>query len=291
MQKLVLATLITLIGTSFVTAQTTHPAKSSAVFLGLNFDLGIPINDFKNQNDNIAAGGGFDLYFQPSVKIPVLIGFDLGFLNNGYKVQHQTLYADIVSGGTVIQTLSFPLRVETTNSISTGHLNLRLQSPTKFFKPYVEGVIGFNHFSTNTSIYDESEEYYLSQQDNPLITSANQNSDWTFSYGAAGGLLVEVGENILINARGSYTRGGAAEYYVKDDIDNWEIVFNTVPTSSTDASGDDIDISAVKKYRGRAANAAAAQLVQPRGLAGGARSRWPMAARTAVRQAARRVVR
>lgn len=228
-------------------AQTTHPAKSSSVFFGINFDLGIPINEFKTYNDEVAVGGGFNLFFQPSNKIPVLVGFDLAFMNNGFKTEDKTLTADIVVDDVVIDQLLFPMRIETSNTISTGHLNLRFQSPTKFFKPYLDGIIGFNNFSTTTSIYDESEEYYLSEEDNPLITSSKQNSDWTFSYGGAAGLMIELSETILIDLRVAYSLGGNASYFVEDDIDEWEVVFNTIPTTQEDVDEEDISIAATPK--------------------------------------------
>ena len=139
------------------------------------------------------------------------------------------------------------MRIETSNTISTGHLNLRVQSPTKFFKPYVDGILGFNNFSTKTSIYDESEEYYLSEEDNPLITSSKQNSDWTFSYGGAAGLMIELNENMLIDLRVAYSLGGNASYFVEDDIDEWEVVFNTIPTSQEEVDEEDISIAAFPK--------------------------------------------
>jgi len=231
---------------SFAEAQTASN-KPNAFYFDLGFDLGIPIKDFKTYNDDAAVGGGFGLFFQPSVKIPILIGADFAFMNNGYKMQRQTLTADIVANGTVIETLYFPLRIETSNTINTGHLDLRFLSPTKFFKPYLDAFVGFNNFTTNTSIYDESEEYYLSEADNPLITRTNQNSDWTYNYGGAAGLLVELGNNFLINVRVAYQMGGSAAYYVEDDIDEWEVVFNTVPTDPDDVSDEDISISAIPK--------------------------------------------
>ncbi|MEZ5014929.1 MAG: hypothetical protein R2794_11620 [Chitinophagales bacterium] len=246
--RLFTCTLLCILSTGSLLAQTAgRTGNGNATFLGINFDLGIPINEFKTHNDEAAVGGGFDLFFQPTVKIPILIGFDFAFMNNGYKMQRETLTADIVAGGVVIDHLYFPLRVETYNNISTGHLNLRFLSPTKFFRPYVDGLVGFNNFNTRTSIYDESEEYLLSEADNPLITTSKQNSDWTFSYGAAAGMLVELNPNILINLRVAYTMGGTAQYFVESDIEDWEIEFNTVPTGQDDITDDDIAISAYPK--------------------------------------------
>jgi len=247
MRKSILLLMFGITSVSLLQAQSTIAPKTSAVYFNIGFDMGIPINEFKTYNDEIAAGGGFNLFFQPSVKIPILVGFDLAFLGAGSQIQRETLTADIVAGGTVIETLYFPLRVETYNTISKGHLNLRVLSPTKFFKPYVDGLVGFNYFGTNTSVFDESEEFFLSEADNPLITTSNQNADWTFSYGGAAGLMIELNENMLIDLRLAYTLGGNADYYVEDDIENWELEFNTVPTDPDDFEDDDIDISAIPK--------------------------------------------
>lgn len=240
--------LISCASVGLMQAQTTQaPPKQSNVYFNVNFGMGIPMNDFKEYNDDLAVGGGIGLFFQPARQIPVLIGFDIAFLGNGSKIQRETLTADIVAGTTVIETLYFPLRVETYNTIVKGGLALRVQSPTPFFKPYIDGIVGFNHFGTTTSIYDESEELYLSEADNPLISTSQQNSSWAFSYGGAAGLMIEMDDNILVDLRCAYTRGTQAEYYVEDDIENWEVVFNTVPTSADDVSEDDIDISAIPK--------------------------------------------
>lgn len=139
------------------------------------------------------------------------------------------------------------MRVETFNTIIGGNLSLRVQAPTQFVKPYAEGLIGFNYFGTNTSVYDESEEFYLSEADNPLITSSNQNSDWTYSFGGAAGMLIQINESIFIDVRAAYRLGGNAQYYVEDDIEDWELVFNTIPTEPDDFEDDDLSISAIPK--------------------------------------------
>jgi len=229
-----------------LTAQT-RANKSNAFFFDLGFDIGIPMHEFKTYNEEVGVGGGFGFFYQPSVKIPILIGADFAFMNNGYREETETLYVEIMAGQQVLETIVIPMRVQMSNTVNTGHLDLRFLSPTKFFKPYLDAFVGFNHFSTNTSIYDESEEYYLSEEDNPLITRANQNSDWTYNYGGAAGLVVELSENFLINIRVAYQLGGEAEYFVEDDIEDWDIQFTSVPTSQDDISEDDLEISAYPK--------------------------------------------
>lgn len=228
-------------------AQTTIAPETSALYFNINFNLGVPIGEYKTYNDEIAPGGGFDILFQPHVKVPLLVGFNMAFMSGGSQIQRETLTADIVAGNTVIETLYFPMRVETYNTIIGGNVSLRVQAPTNFVKPYVEGLVGFNYFGTNTSVYDESEEFYLSEADNPLITSSNQNSDWTYSFGGAAGMLIQINESIFIDVRAAYRLGGNAQYYVEDDIEDWELVFNTVPTEPDDFEDDDLSISAIPK--------------------------------------------
>ena len=52
----------------------------------------------------------------------------------------------------LIDQLYFPLRIETSNNVFTGHLLVRATAPTKIFKPYAEGFVGFNNFFTTTAI-------------------------------------------------------------------------------------------------------------------------------------------
>lgn len=248
MRKTLLILFAGFTGITGLKAQSTIAPETAALYFNINFNLGIPINEYKTYNDEIAPGGGFDLLFQPHVKVPLLVGFNMAFMSGGSQIQRETLTADIVAGNTVIETLYFPMRVETYNSIVTGNLSLRVQAPTNYVKPYVEGLVGFNYFGTNTSVYDESEEFYLSEADNPLITSSNQNSDWTYSFGGAAGMLIQINDHMFIDLRAAYRKGGNAEYYVEDDIEEWELVFNTVPTDPDDFEEDDLDIAAVPKY-------------------------------------------
>ena len=246
MKKISLFLFVTLI-TGSLFAQTTVANKKSTTYFGVNFDLGFPFGSFQTVNDEIAIGGGVNLFFQPDKQIPILLGYDIPFLGNGHKSQTETLTATIEANGTIIQTLSFPLRAETSNIITKGHLNVRFLAPTKTFQPYVDGLIGFNHFGTSTAIYDESPEHYFTEEDDDLITSSSQNSSWAVSYGGAAGLMVEIKENVFLDLRFMYTMGSKAEYYVEDDIEQWEISYNSSILSEEEIDEDDISIAAIPK--------------------------------------------
>ncbi|MBC8045391.1 MAG: hypothetical protein H7Y00_01205 [Fimbriimonadaceae bacterium] len=245
MKKLLPAFFILLSSTTF--AQSNSKSNGSGYF-GIGILAGVPIAEFGTYNEDMAIGVGLNFFYQPSDDIPVMVGLDLGFMGNGNNIQNEVIYAEIKVGETVIDEIQFPFRIETHNSIFAGHFVLRAVAPIKYFKPYVDGIVGFNNFSTNTSIYDESEEHYFSEADNPLITTASQNSDWTFSYGGAAGILVQCGESFFIDLRCAYAIGGEADYYVEDDIEDWEVEFTTTPTGTDDLNEDDIAISAIPKH-------------------------------------------
>jgi hypothetical protein len=237
---LVCALLIPLSGS----AQT----NGKALF-GIDLVGGIPHDQFATYSDNLKFGAMVNFLYQPSEKIPISIGGDLGWLANGRKVQYEELTADITAGGVLIDQLYFPLRIETMNNIFTGHIILRITAPTNVFLPYAEGFLGFNNFFTSTSIYDESEENYFSETDNQLITSEVQQSDWGLSYGAAAGLLIQLKDELHINLKFAYNMGTAVSYYTKEDIQNWTVEVNNINSSSGgyELDEDNIDVSAIPK--------------------------------------------
>lgn len=216
---------------------------------GIDMVGGIPNGQFATYSDNLKFGVMVNFLYQPSEKIPISIGGDLGWLGNGRKVQYEELTADITAGGVLIDQLYFPLRIETMNNIFTGHLLLRVTAPTNVFIPYAEGFLGFNNFFTSTSIYDESEEHYFSETDNQLITSEVQQSDWGLSYGAAAGLLIQLKEELHVNLKFAYNMGTAVSYYTKEDIQNWNVEVNNINSAASgyELNEDDIEVSAVPK--------------------------------------------
>ncbi|HPE96416.1 MAG: hypothetical protein H6548_06355 [Chitinophagales bacterium] len=216
---------------------------------GVDLVIGLPQDEFKEVNKDALVGVMVNFLYQPSPDIPISIGGDLGWMGNGRKVQYEELTADITAGGVLIDQLYFPLRIETSNNVFTGHLLVRATAPTKIFKPYAEGFVGFNNFFTTTAIYDESEEFYFSEEDNPLITSQSQSSDWGLSYGGAAGVLVELGQTVMLNLRCAYNLGTTVQYYTRDDIQNWEVEVNNISSGSGgyEFDEDNVDVSAIPK--------------------------------------------
>lgn len=115
--------------------------KGQELQFGLDFQVGAPQGDFNTQMDNrlgFGVGGMFGYRFGNT---PFMLGVDLGFMNFGTETREEPLSSTIPD-----------LRVEVENSYNLFHgdLLLRVLAPEKAARPYVEGLVGFNHFFTQT---------------------------------------------------------------------------------------------------------------------------------------------
>lgn len=197
--------LVILFSTSLAGAQSPFQA-------GINFSVGFPQDEFKENIDNIGLGlsGHFCYNIQRS---PIFVGASFGFLIYGRETRKEPLSTTIPD---------VVVNVETTNNILLGHLLLRVQPPMQYgiIKPYVEGLFGFNYLWTETKVKDW-------EWDEDIISSKNYD-DAAMSYGGGAGLMIQVYQGrkkeskglyaININLGFRYLFGGEAEYLKKGDI-------------------------------------------------------------------------
>ena len=195
---------------------------------GARFNLGFPQNEFGDELDAIGIGGGG--YFAVRIpQSPVLIGVDAKFLIYGSETRKEPWSLTIPD---------ITVDVSTTNSIVQGMLLIRLQQPEGSFKPYLDGLLGFNYLFTSTSVESE-------WSDENIASSTNYD-DGTLAYGFGGGLQFKVwdGDNsdnpdnklqgVFVDIGIRYIQGGEARYLKKGDIirnDNGTISYT--PSEST----------------------------------------------------------
>lgn len=191
--------------------------KTPMFSLGIEFDLGIPLNTFNENVDGIAFGfgGSFLVRTNPKSSVPVLAGISGRYNNYDRESQNQLI---IVDGGTVDG------RIITRNSIFMGHGILRILPPVNFpIQPYFDGLFGIKNLFTKTSL-EESLEFGESE----VIESYIEQGDWALSYGGALGaqILITGQDNfyMLFDLRCAYLRGDAADYLVRIDDPNIQIV-------------------------------------------------------------------
>jgi len=199
----------------------------------LDFGVGIPQGDFRQQSDHI--GGGLNImggYRFPNS--PVMLGLEFGFMNFGTDTREEALSSTIPD-----------LRVEVENSYNLAHgdILLRLIAPPSQIRPYVDGLFGFNYFFTETVIRDRDDFF-----DEEKLSDTNFE-DTALSYGFGAGLQIRVWQNrrevtrspediepssVYINLRGRYMFGREAEYLQKGSIstDNGRVTYDVTQSTT-----------------------------------------------------------
>jgi opacity protein-like surface antigen len=104
------------------------------------------------------------------------------------------------------------VELETTSNILFLHGMLRIKPDVNFFvQPYFDGLIGYKVLYTRTKLVD-----LLADEDRVLESETNQ-SDWAFSYGGAIGVQIDLSrrKNIYLDLRCAYLPGASAQYLVR----------------------------------------------------------------------------
>lgn len=204
-------------------------AQETPFQAGIDFIVGAPQNEFKDNVDNVGFGlSGFFGYNIP--QSPLTIGANIGFMVYGSETRNVP-FSQTVNLVTVDMT--------TTNSIVQGHLMLRAQSPQGKVRPYIDGLLGFNYLFTSTSVEDED--------DGKEIASSTNYDDGTFSYGAGGGIMIQLYEKpeeqagqyftVGLDLGLRYIKGGNARY-LKDDSIEIDDVTNAVTYNPSESTTD-----------------------------------------------------
>ncbi len=208
----------------------TLPAAAASFQLGAGGLMGTPKGEFADNVENDGWGfTGWIAYGQPRSMITV--GGDFGFMNYGRET-----YTDILNP----LTPDILIDITTTNDIFMGHAFVRLGPTTGAWRPYVEGIGGFQYLRTKT-VVEYAEDYWDEDLD-PIGESTNWD-DWTGSYGFGGGIDfylggtsegIQPGEffDFLLSFNARYLYGGEAEYmkegsiHVDDDEVDYRLQFS-----------------------------------------------------------------
>jgi opacity protein-like surface antigen len=196
----------------------TAPASADVrpVTVGGNFTMGFPVEEFKDNVDEIGIGGhGYIAMTLPGT--PLQLGGSFGYMSQGSaRIKTEVL----IPGGAIL-----PVDVVTRNNVFMGHLLLRLQPTQTALRPYADGLFGFGRFWTTTevTVFEETE-----------ISTNRGLDDWTTSYGIGGGLMVEVWRTtmpaededdievdatVCVDLGVRYLVGGKADYAKTNTVD------------------------------------------------------------------------
>jgi hypothetical protein len=169
---------------------------------GLNFTLAFPQGEFKDNVDRLGFGGSLQfLFFDPAPAMPVSFGLNVGYINYGSE-SRRSAFSDPIPDVTV--------DVDRTNNLVNFHLLFQIISPTGTVRPYAEGLFGGSYIFTETSIKSRGVEE---------VASSTNFDDFAWSYGAGGGLIILLTENLgeevgslHLDLKARYLFGSEAEY-------------------------------------------------------------------------------
>ncbi|MGD1840565.1 MAG: hypothetical protein ACFB0B_06660 [Thermonemataceae bacterium] len=195
--------------------------------LGIGFQMIFPTEAYREATNDVGVGGGFNIWVPFAREVPVFFGLDFGYSLMGTNERRINAYANIIaSNGQVLGTIPINYRIRTNNNFLHTHAGIRVKAPLPMVQPYAEGLIGFNYLYTRTKIFDESPNNSADPDQDTQITASNQLSDFAFSYGAGGGVMLKLGGNIGLDLRVVYLIGNDADYYRDEDIEQWEITLS-----------------------------------------------------------------
>ena len=180
--------------------------------IGMAFEPFFPQGEFHENMDRIGWGGSLDFLY----RIPdsaVHVGAAFAYHVYGWQTRWEPLSWTIPD---------VMVKVSTTNAMARSHALLRVQPRIGPARPYIEGLIGLQHLTTDTRAYDDS------SWEHDSIASTNQIRSTVFSYGLGGGLLLNLSRNksspeksafaVNLEVGVRYIRGGSAYYMTPGDI-------------------------------------------------------------------------
>jgi len=175
---------------------------------GINFTLAFPQGEFKDNVDRLGFGGSLQfLFFDPQPGLPVSFGINFGFLNYGSESRREPFSPNIPD---VI------VDVDRSNNFLNFHVLFQIIPYSGTFRPYAEGLFGGSYLFTETSIKSRGVEE---------VASSTNFDDFAWSYGAGGGFIILLTENVgddigslYLDLKARYLFGSEAEYLKEGSV-------------------------------------------------------------------------
>ncbi|HEX2984563.1 MAG TPA: hypothetical protein VHO28_13550 [Ignavibacteriales bacterium] len=187
---------------------------STAVFGqggGLNFTLGFPQGEFKDNVDRLGFGGSIHgVLWEPNSRMPFTVGLNFGFLNYGSESRNTPLSNPIPD---------VTVDVDRTNNLVNFHLLFQVSPFDGPVRPYVETLFGGAYIFTETSVNSEIS--------NEEVVSSTNFDDWAWNYGGGAGMMIKLysgkkmGEisSLWLDLKCRYIFGTEAEYLKEGSVD------------------------------------------------------------------------
>ena len=171
----------------------------------LSFDIANPTGTFGDLQRNTGFGYSSDFFLRVGDG-PLFLGLGYHFMQYSQEVEN---YTELIDGE------SIPFSIRTNNNAHAIQFGPRIQPRVKFpIQPYAQGFFRAQRFFTLPRIRDEDL--------NEVQESSVNEQDYSFAYGATGGLIIPLGnEVVMLHLKATFIQGNASTYYVRlDQPDN-----------------------------------------------------------------------
>jgi len=183
--------------------------KTLAQAGGINFTLGFPTGEFKENVDRLGFGlSGHFLFLAPTIEHPFGIGLNIGYLNYGQESRREPFSLTIPD---------VTVDVDRSNNLVNFHALFQLGFGSGSVRPFIEGLFGGSYIFTETSIKSRGTEE---------VASSNNFDDFAWSYGGGGGILIllhsgDEGDDfgsLFLDIKARYLFGSEAEYLKEGSV-------------------------------------------------------------------------
>jgi hypothetical protein len=178
---------------------------------GIHFSPFFPLEEFKTQLDGMGWGGGLDFSYRLP-RSPLYVGLSASYFIYGSQSRWEPMSVYLPD---------IQVKVITTNSLINGFVFLRFQPPRGELRPYLDGLIGFQHLTTDTRLR-------FTDYDDDGLPSTNHWNDTAIGYGVGGGLMIDLLRkggrrsrpfSVELDIGFRYIKGGTATYLTEDSIE------------------------------------------------------------------------
>lgn len=152
------------------------------------FTTVIPVNDYKQFDDDLGYGGNLEIFFiSPSKPKPLGVGISLSYFGQGLYFYEDPCYCETYLGNNMA------------NNFANAHLVFQLAPTGGTVRPYLETLFGGSYIFSNSQIMTLD------------YTSVNLFiDDWVWSYGVGGGFKFllgtddDSGGSLYLDLKGRY---------------------------------------------------------------------------------------
>jgi len=178
----------------------------NAQSIGYGFIVGSPQGEFKSNVNRNALGIELQgSLWTPSEELPYSVGLDASYIVYGVKTESMQWFG---------YTNDY-FNVTRKNSIFNFHAVFQVFPFFGSVRPYLEGLIGGALIYTNSELTDDNDE---------SIASITNIVNFTWSYGAGGGILVSIAQDLsvvnelFLDFKVRYMNGTEANYFTENDF-------------------------------------------------------------------------